>query len=202
MNVLRYCTLQFWLLIYKLKVYGKQFTTVGSGVWSLLSGLVATSGGVLFSVKVDVTIGSLQYDLLCFLRRLKSIWHEHSFLSVKTSVLKNSKLKMWENSVKERKVTTVWISRFSLKIWSFLLLCQNLVTWPKTQVVTSSGWFVNSFGSKTQQIQRKIPWSWLKQRISYKNTSYTHGVTIHHFPCDPERGESAQNSCHFISKSV
>ena len=174
---------------------------MGCGLY--FRGWTQLSGGVLFSVGVDITIGSLQYDLLCFLRRLKSIWHEQSFLSVKTSVLKNSKLKIWENSDKATR---------SYDRLNFPIFAQNLVLFAalpkpchvtKNTVVTSSGWFVNSFGSKTQQIRRKIPWSWLKQRISYKNTSYTHGVTIHQFPCDPEtRGKCTKFVSLYFQKRI
>ena len=50
----------------------------------------------------------------CTLVCLESIWHEHSLLLVKRLLLKNSKLKIWQNSDKTtRRYTTVWICQFS-----------------------------------------------------------------------------------------
>jgi len=56
------------------------------------------------------------YVEMSFSNSLKSIWHEHSFLSVKRLLLKNSKLKIWE------KLRLFEFANFPLKIWSFLLL--------------------------------------------------------------------------------
>ena len=44
---------------------------------------------------------------------LKSIWHEHSFLSVKRLVLKTLYWKFERTLIKQREFTTVWICQFS-----------------------------------------------------------------------------------------
>ena len=49
MNVLRNCTLKFWLLIDKLKVYGIRFTTFGSGGGRYFRGGSLFSAGLLLS---------------------------------------------------------------------------------------------------------------------------------------------------------
>ena len=62
------------------------------------------------------------------LRTSKRIWHEHSFLSVKRLLLKNSNLKIWENSDETKRSygrlnLTIFRSKFgpfccSAKTWS------------------------------------------------------------------------------------
>ena len=88
MNVLRNCTLKFWLLIDKLKVYGIRFTTFGSGGGgyflggSLFSaGLLLSGGGSLFSdltsshKKIDVNFGaSLLWELYVSLEMNHPLW--------------------------------------------------------------------------------------------------------------------------------
>ena len=62
---------------------------------------------------------------------LKGIWHEHSFLSGKRLLLKNSKLKIWENSDK----TTRSYDRLNLPIFrsKFGPFCCSAKTWSRDQ---------------------------------------------------------------------
>ena len=118
---------------------------------------------------------------------LKSIWHEHSFLSVMRSLLKNSKLKIWENSVK----TTRSYDRLNLPI--FRSKCGPFAARPKPGHVTKkrSSWR-HLVGSSTALARKhnkhkgRYHVAGYKNQTSCKNTSYTHGVTVHRFPCDPE----------------
>ena len=69
MNVLRYCTLKFWLLIDKLKVYGTQFTTFGSGGGRYFRALLAATK------KIEVNFGgSLLSELYGSLEMNHPLW--------------------------------------------------------------------------------------------------------------------------------
>ena len=62
---------------------------------------------------------------------LKSIWHEHSFLSVNWLLLKNSKLKVWENSDKTtRSYDCLNLPIFRSKFGPF---CCSAKTWSRDQ---------------------------------------------------------------------
>ena len=89
MNVLRNCTLKFWLLIDKLKVYGIRFTTFGSGGDRYFRRGRFFRGGSLFSdftsshKKIDVNFGgSLLSELYGSLEMKYLLWTVSLYHSV------------------------------------------------------------------------------------------------------------------------
>ena len=87
MNVLRYCTLKFWLLIDKLNVYGIQFTIFGSrggryfrGGSPLSAGLLLSGGSLISGFtsshqKIDLNFGgSLLSGLFGSLKMNHPLW--------------------------------------------------------------------------------------------------------------------------------
>ena len=128
------------------------------------------------------------YNILRCMIGLMVTWHERSFLSVKRLLLKNSKLKIWENSDK----TTRSYDRLDLPIFrsKFGPFCCSAKTWSRDQKRSSWRHLV---GSSTASARKHNKYKggyrvagYKNQIKNCKNTSYTHGVTIHQFPCDPE----------------
>ena len=144
---------------------------------------------VPFCLSVVVQTKQADFITCVFLSwcNLKSIWHEHSFLSVRRLLLKNSKLKIWENSDKtKRSYDRLNLSIFRSKFGPF---CCSAKPWSRDQ--TRSSWR-HLLGSSTASARKHNKYkggyrvAGYKNQINCKNTSYTHGVTIHQFPCDPE----------------
>ena len=140
-----------------------------------------------FSFYLRVFKSTLSFMILDVLECFKSIWHEHSFLSVKRLLLKNSNLKIWENSDK----TTRSYDRLNLPI--FRSKFGPFAARPKPGHVTKNAVFDVILLVRQQRRLKKhnkykgrYRVAGYKNKISCKNTSYTHGVTINQFPCDPE----------------